>query len=39
MLDEFLRERRPAPGERVLCMVPESGRFNTAYLQLTVVEA
>jgi len=37
MLDEFLRERRPAAGERVLCMVPESGRFNTAYMHLTVV--
>ena len=38
MLDEFLRERRPAAGERILCMVPESGRFNTAYLQFTVIE-
>jgi hypothetical protein len=28
----------PAPGARILCMVPESGRFNTAYMQLTVVE-
>jgi len=39
MLDEFLREVRPRAGEKILCMVPESGRFNTAYLQLTVVEA
>jgi 3-oxoacyl-[acyl-carrier-protein] synthase-3 len=38
MLDEFLRERRPGAGERILCMVPESGRFNTAYMQLTVHE-
>jgi 3-oxoacyl-[acyl-carrier-protein] synthase III len=38
MLDEFLRERRPGAGERILCMVPESGRFNTAYMQLTVCE-
>lgn len=36
MLDEFLREKRPAAGERILCMVPESGRFNTAYMQFTV---
>lgn len=39
MLDEFLRTRAPQPGERILCMVPESGRFNTAYMQLTVVDA
>ncbi len=38
MLDEFMREVRPAPGAKILCMVPESGRFNTAYMQLTVVE-
>jgi 3-oxoacyl-[acyl-carrier-protein] synthase-3 len=39
MLDEFLRERRPKRGERILCMVPESGRFNTAYMQFTVFES
>ena len=39
MLDDFLREGRAEPGERILCMVPESGRFNTAYMHLTVVEA
>jgi len=38
MLDEFLRERRPRGGARILCMVPESGRFNTAYMHFTVVE-
>ena len=38
MLDEFLREARPRAGARILCMVPESGRFNTAYMQFTVVE-
>jgi 3-oxoacyl-[acyl-carrier-protein] synthase-3 len=38
MLDEFLREARPAAGQRILCMVPESGRFNTAYMQFTVHE-
>src|SRR5688572_1439342 len=38
MLDDFLREGRARPGERILCMVPESGRFNTAYMQLTMVE-
>lgn len=39
MLDEFLREVRPRVGARILCMVPESGRFNTAYMQFTVTEA
>ena len=39
MLDEFLRDGRAAIGETILCMVPESGRFNTAYMHLTVVEA
>ena len=39
MLDEFLREVQPAAGARILCMVPESGRFNTAYMHFTVVEA
>lgn len=38
MLDEFWQEQRAKPGETILCMVPESGRFNTAYMHLTVVE-
>jgi 3-oxoacyl-[acyl-carrier-protein] synthase-3 len=37
MLDEFLRDGRAVPGNRVLCMVPESGRFNTAYMHFTVI--
>lgn len=37
MLDEFLAEAHPAAGEKILCMVPESGRFNTAYMQFTVL--
>jgi 3-oxoacyl-[acyl-carrier-protein] synthase-3 len=39
MLDEFLRSDLAGPGETLLCMVPESGRFNVAYLHFTVVEA
>jgi 3-oxoacyl-[acyl-carrier-protein] synthase-3 len=39
MLDEFLRTGKARVGERILCMVPESGRFNTAYMHFTVVEA
>ena len=38
MLDDFLREGRARAGEAILCMVPESGRFNVAYVHLTVVE-
>ena len=38
MLDEFLKQDRIATGDTILCMVPESGRFNTAYIHLTVVE-
>jgi 3-oxoacyl-[acyl-carrier-protein] synthase III len=38
MLDEFLRDHSLKVGERILCMVPESGRFNTAYMQFTVLE-
>lgn len=37
MLDEFLREGRPSVGDTILCMVPESGRFNCAYMHLTMV--
>ena len=37
MLDEFLRDSRAALGDTILCMVPESGRFNTAYMHFTVV--
>jgi len=38
MLDDFLKSGRAKPGETVLCMVPESGRFNVAYLHFTVID-
>ena len=40
MLDEFLRtdEVTIKEGDCILCFVPESGRFNTTYMQLTVVK-
>lgn len=40
MLDEFLRtdEVNINDGDCILCFVPESGRFNTTYMQLTVVK-
>jgi 3-oxoacyl-[acyl-carrier-protein] synthase-3 len=37
MLEELARVRRLEPGQKVLCMVPESGRFSAAYVMLTVV--
>lgn len=38
MLDEFLQTSELRQGEQIICMVPESGRFNTAYMKLTVTE-
>ncbi len=40
MIDEFLRtdEVVLSEGQTILCFVPESGRFNTTYMQLTVVK-
>ena len=38
MLSDFLRERRPSPGEQVLCFVPESGRFSLGFMLFEVVE-
>jgi 3-oxoacyl-[acyl-carrier-protein] synthase-3 len=39
MLDEFLRQDLGRTGDTILCMVPESGRFNVAYIHMTIVEA
>lgn len=39
MLDAFRKAGHAKRGDRILCMVPESGRFNVAYMHLTVVEA
>jgi len=38
MLDEFIKTHDLQPGETIFCMVPESGRFNCAYMHLTVAE-
>ncbi|TEA78912.1 iron-containing redox enzyme family protein [Allopusillimonas ginsengisoli] len=32
MLAEFLETRALAPGDQILCYVPESGRFTTSYM-------
>jgi len=37
MLDEFLRDGRAKAGDSILCVVPESARFNCAYMHLTMV--
>ncbi len=36
MLEELFRSGRLKPGQRLLCYVPESGRFNTAWIHLSV---
>lgn len=37
MLEELMNTDQLSPGKQVLCMVPESGRFQTSYMLLTVV--
>ncbi len=37
MLDEFRRSERMREGERLLCFIPESGRFSVSYVALTIV--
>ena len=39
MLEELVRSDRLKDGDRVLCFVPESGRFSAAYMLLTAVVA
>ena len=38
MIDEFFQSGRAKPGDTIFCHVPESGRFNTVYMQMTCVE-
>ena len=38
MLDELMRSGRLRDGQRVLCWVPESGRFSSAFIYLTATE-
>jgi len=37
MLDELFHSGRLAPGQKILCFVPESARFSVGYVLLTVV--
>lgn len=39
MLDEFLRTHAVRPGERILCFIPESGRFTVAFVLIEVEAA
>ncbi|MGH9508997.1 MAG: beta-ketoacyl-ACP synthase III, partial [Terriglobales bacterium] len=39
MLEELVNEGRIQPGQKILCMVPESSRFLVSFLLLTVVTA
>jgi 3-oxoacyl-[acyl-carrier-protein] synthase-3 len=39
MIEELFGSGRLKPGERILCYVPESGRFSAAFVYLRVVEA
>jgi 3-oxoacyl-[acyl-carrier-protein] synthase-3 len=36
MLDELLRSEKLREGQRLLCFVPESGRFSSGFIYLTV---
>ena len=37
MLDELFHSNKLQVGQKLLCYVPESGRFSTSFMQLTVV--
>ncbi|MBV8519251.1 MAG: iron-containing redox enzyme family protein [Acidobacteria bacterium] len=37
LLEELLNERALVPGQKILCVVPESGRFIASYMMMTVV--
>src|SRR5215475_3277972 len=39
MLEELFNEGHLKPGQKILCMVPESGRFVVSFMLLTVVDA
>lgn len=38
MLEELFYSGKLQPGQKIFCFVPESGRFTTAYMMLSVVE-
>jgi 3-oxoacyl-[acyl-carrier-protein] synthase-3 len=38
MLDELMKTQELKAGDQILCMVPESGRYISAFMSLTVVD-
>ena len=38
MLDAFLKTGSAAPGDRILCVVPESGRAMVGFMMLEMVQ-
>jgi len=38
MLEQLLNEHMLSPGETIVCLVPDSGRYTTAFMQLSVVD-
>jgi 3-oxoacyl-[acyl-carrier-protein] synthase-3 len=38
MLEELFHSDKLQPGQKIFCFIPESGRFTTAYMLLSVVE-
>lgn len=39
MLEDFLKQKSLSSGQKILCYIPESGRFSSAFMQLSVVES
>lgn len=39
MLEELFHSGKLQPSQKIFCFIPESGRFTTAYMLLSVVEA
>jgi 3-oxoacyl-[acyl-carrier-protein] synthase-3 len=37
MLEELFNSNRLIKGQKILCYIPESGRFSTAFMSLEVV--
>ena len=38
MLDEFMKTKKPKAGEKILCFIPESGRFTVSFMLFEVME-
>lgn len=38
MLDEFMKTRKLKAGEKIMCFIPESGRFTVSFMMFEVIE-